>query len=75
MDPLERELLQPLASIESAATLDALDALRVGLLGKSGAITEQLKHPGTVNQVTTIMRIMSTHADANHCGWESIDWF
>jgi len=46
MDPLERELLQPLASIESAATLDALDALRVGLLGKSGAITEQLKQLG-----------------------------
>ena len=46
MDPLDQELVQPLASIESAATLDALDALRVGLLGKSGAITEQLKQLG-----------------------------
>ena len=46
MDSLDRELLQPLASIEAATTLDALDALRVGLLGKSGAITEQLKQLG-----------------------------
>ena len=46
MDPLDTELTQPLDQIAAAATLEALDALRVGLLGKSGSITEQLKQLG-----------------------------
>ena len=35
-----------LTSISSATTLEALDALRVQYLGKSGVITEQLKNLG-----------------------------
>ena len=46
MDPLDTELSQPLDQIAAAATLEALDALRVGLLGRSGSITEQLKQLG-----------------------------
>lgn len=46
MDPLDTELSRPLDQIAAAATLEALDALRVGLLGKSGSITEQLKQLG-----------------------------
>ena len=37
---------QALADIEAAATPEALEALRVGLLGKSGSITSQLKALG-----------------------------
>ena len=39
---------QALADIEAAATPEALDALRVALLGKSGRITAQLKALGTL---------------------------
>ncbi|HUH56207.1 MAG TPA: phenylalanine--tRNA ligase subunit alpha, partial [Rhodanobacter sp.] len=39
MDDLESRAKQALADIGNAATLDALDALRVGLLGKSGIVT------------------------------------
>ena len=46
MDPLDTVLSQPLDQIAAAATLEALDALRVGLLGRSGSITEQLKQLG-----------------------------
>lgn len=37
-----------LAQIQDAASLDALDALRVGLLGKSGSLTGQLKQLGAM---------------------------
>ena len=37
-----------LADIAAAATPDALEALRVGLLGKSGSITAQLKALGAL---------------------------
>jgi len=39
---------QALADIESASTPEALEALRVGLLGKSGSITAQLKTLGAL---------------------------
>ena len=43
---LDAEIEQALTRIGSASALDALDALRVQLLGKSGSITEQLKALG-----------------------------
>ncbi len=46
MDDLESRALQALADIESTETLDGLDALRVGLLGKSGIVTGALKALG-----------------------------
>ncbi|RPD88124.1 phenylalanine--tRNA ligase subunit alpha [Luteimonas sp. 100069] len=39
---------QALADIEAASTPEALEALRVGLLGKSGSITAQLKALGAL---------------------------
>jgi len=45
-DTLNEQVEQALRQIAAAATLEALDALRVGLLGKSGLITEQLKALG-----------------------------
>jgi phenylalanyl-tRNA synthetase alpha chain len=46
MSDLDSLIPSSLADIGAAATLDALDAIRVRLLGKSGAITEQLKALG-----------------------------
>src|SRR5512135_2921068 len=46
MDKLNQQVEQALAQIAAASALDALDALRVSLLGKSGLITEQLKALG-----------------------------
>jgi phenylalanyl-tRNA synthetase alpha chain len=43
---IDQQVGQALTSIATAATLDALEALRVGLLGKSGLITERLKQLG-----------------------------
>ncbi len=48
MDDLEIRAGQALADIERAATLPALDALRVGLLGKSGIVTGALKTLGAL---------------------------
>ena len=48
MDDLEIRAGQALADIERAATLPALDALRVGLLGKSGIVTGALKTLGSL---------------------------
>ena len=48
MDDLDRRAAQALADIEGAASLDALDALRVGLLGKSGIVTAALKSLGAL---------------------------
>jgi phenylalanyl-tRNA synthetase alpha chain len=48
MDDLEIRAAQALADIERAATLPALDALRVGLLGKSGIVTGALKTLGSL---------------------------
>ena len=45
LDTLTRSAL---ADIHAAASLDALDALRVSLLGKSGTITGQLKQLGAL---------------------------
>ena len=45
-ETLNPHVEQALAQIASAPTLEALDALRVSLLGKSGLITEQLKALG-----------------------------
>src|SRR5690606_32852247 len=39
---------QALADIEAAPSADALEALRVALLGKSGSITSQLKALGAL---------------------------
>ncbi len=46
MSDLESQIDQALQQIASAPTLEALDALRVSLLGKSGLVTEQLKALG-----------------------------
>src|SRR5262250_22735 len=43
---LDAQIEQALADIGAAPTLEALDALRVSLLGKSGLVTEQLKALG-----------------------------
>jgi len=43
---LDQQIDQALVQIGSAPTLEALDALRVALLGKSGVVTEQLKALG-----------------------------
>ena len=43
---LDNQIDQALQRISSAPALDALDALRISLLGKSGLVTEQLKALG-----------------------------
>ncbi|HTI96917.1 MAG TPA: phenylalanine--tRNA ligase subunit alpha [Rudaea sp.] len=43
---LDAQIEQALMQVESASSLDALEALRVALLGKSGLVTEQLKALG-----------------------------
>lgn len=48
MSDIESLSTQALADIAAAATPDALEALRVGLLGKSGSITAQLKALGAL---------------------------
>ena len=48
MTDIESIREQALADIAAAATPDAVEALRVGLLGKSGRITAQLKSLGTL---------------------------
>jgi phenylalanyl-tRNA synthetase alpha chain len=48
MSEIESLSTQALADIAAAATPDALEALRVGLLGKSGSITAQLKALGAL---------------------------
>src|SRR5580765_4590316 len=45
-DSLDDQVTHASSQIAVAATLDALDALRVSLLGKSGLVTEQLKALG-----------------------------
>jgi phenylalanyl-tRNA synthetase alpha chain len=46
MTDLDQQIDQALTQIGAAPTLEALDALRVSLLGKSGMVTEQLKALG-----------------------------
>ena len=46
MSDLDTQVDQALSQINAASTLDALEALRVHLLGKSGLVTEQLKALG-----------------------------
>jgi phenylalanyl-tRNA synthetase alpha chain len=48
MSDIEELSTRALAQIDAAQDLDALEALRVGLLGKSGSITGQLKQLGTL---------------------------
>jgi phenylalanyl-tRNA synthetase alpha chain len=48
MTEIESLSTQALADIAAAATPDALEALRVALLGKSGSVTAQLKALGTL---------------------------
>lgn len=48
MSDIEQLTHSALAQIEAAASLDALEAQRVALLGKSGSITGQLKQLGTL---------------------------
>jgi len=48
MSEIEQLSMQALAEIEAADTPDALEALRVALLGKSGSITAQLKALGAL---------------------------
>ena len=49
MDDLDSRASQALADIGNAETLEALDALRVGLLGKSGIVTAALKALGALS--------------------------
>ena len=49
MDTLTQSTDEALAAIAAAATLDALEAERVALLGKSGAITAELKALGKLD--------------------------
>jgi phenylalanyl-tRNA synthetase alpha chain len=48
MSDIEQLSAQALADIEAAGTPDALEALRVSLLGKSGSVTAQLKSLGAL---------------------------
>ena len=48
MDDLDSRAAQALADIDKADTLEALDALRVGLLGKNGIVTAALKTLGAL---------------------------
>ncbi|MEO5561348.1 MAG: phenylalanine--tRNA ligase subunit alpha [Dokdonella sp.] len=48
MSDIEQLSTQALADIAAATTSDALEALRVAVLGKSGSITEQLKQLGAL---------------------------
>ena len=48
MDDLDNRAAQALADIDKAETLEALDALRVGLLGKNGIVTAALKALGAL---------------------------
>jgi len=48
MDDLDSRATQALTDIDNAASLEALDALRVGLLGKSGIVTAALKSLGAL---------------------------
>ncbi|MBP7369815.1 MAG: phenylalanine--tRNA ligase subunit alpha, partial [Arenimonas sp.] len=48
MTELEQLTKHALLQISDADSLDALDTLRVGLLGKSGLITLQLKQLGAI---------------------------
>src|SRR3546814_2262669 len=48
MSNIESLSTQALADIAAAATPDALESLRVALLGKSGSITAQLKSLGAL---------------------------
>ena len=48
MSDIEQLTQTALVAIEAAADLEALEAQRVGLLGKSGSITGQLKQLGTL---------------------------
>ena len=48
MSTIEQLTETALQQIEAAPSLDALDGLRVALLGKSGEITLQLKQLGTI---------------------------
>jgi phenylalanyl-tRNA synthetase alpha chain len=48
MDDLDNVAAQALADIDKADTLDALDTLRVNLLGKNGIVTAALKILGTL---------------------------
>ncbi|MCD9005156.1 phenylalanine--tRNA ligase subunit alpha [Luteimonas sp. XNQY3] len=48
MSDIESLSTQALADIDAASTPEALEALRVGLLGKSGSITAQLKALGAL---------------------------
>ena len=49
MDTLTQRTEEALAAIAAAATLDALEAQRVALLGKNGAITAELKALGKLS--------------------------
>jgi phenylalanyl-tRNA synthetase alpha chain len=49
MDTLTQRTDEALAAIAAAATLDALEAQRVALLGKNGAITAELKALGKLS--------------------------
>ncbi|MEO8673859.1 MAG: phenylalanine--tRNA ligase subunit alpha [Tahibacter sp.] len=46
MDVLQTQVEESLTQIQAAASIEALESLRVGLLGKSGLVTEQLKALG-----------------------------
>jgi phenylalanyl-tRNA synthetase alpha chain len=46
MDPLGSRIDESLQAIASASSLEALDAVRVAAVGKSGFVTEQLKQLG-----------------------------
>ncbi|MEZ5463415.1 phenylalanine--tRNA ligase subunit alpha [Dokdonella sp.] len=46
MDPLSSRIDESLQAIASASSLEALDAVRVAAVGKSGFVTEQLKQLG-----------------------------
>ncbi|MDX1549229.1 MAG: phenylalanine--tRNA ligase subunit alpha, partial [Lysobacter spongiicola] len=48
MSDIEALAAQALADIEAADSPQAIEALRVALLGKSGTVTAQLKQLGTL---------------------------
>ncbi|HQW82503.1 MAG: phenylalanine--tRNA ligase subunit alpha [Rhodanobacteraceae bacterium] len=80
MDELQAAAVEATGSINTAATLDALDAIRVAWLGKQGRLTEQLKLLGklppeerkaTGERVNQLKSLLGDAIDGRRCQLES----
>ena len=68
MDVLEQQVKESLVSIAQAPSIAELENLRVGLLGKSGLVTEQLKALGKLlTAAGDALGLASSQQQAIHC--------